>query len=216
MVRRACAILLVGLVCLGWSASGATAQVPANCQVGSTPPGYPYEGIEPTSEVLYIGCGSAMGKPVAIIAYAEDFGLCIDVAWRRGSSGACPYGPIEDDGAILVTHAGAPFYPHPGWSSAEGVLRPDVASVSVRFRSRGRARIVPATVAQVTPELAQRLNQPAPFGFFAAFAPGCADGRHIRAKALSASGEILGKDRGRKAPCAFEEVEIAPPAPPPS
>jgi hypothetical protein len=203
MVRRACAILVVGLVCWGWSASGAAAQESGVCQVGTTPAGYPYEGMpEPTSEILYIGCGSARGRPLNIIAYDSAFGLCIEIAQGRGSGGSCPHGPIEDGSAIRLTAGGnlftgaGSFLPSPNFTVARGILRSDVASVSVRFRSKGRARHVPAAVAQIDGELAKRLNQSAPFGFFAAVERGCFNGRHINAKALTAAGEILGRDRG--------------------
>jgi hypothetical protein len=203
MGRRACAIVLVGLACWGWSASGAAAQESDVCQVGTTPVGYPYEGMpEPTSEILYIGCGSARGRPLKVIAYDSVDGLCIEVAGRRGSGGSCPHGPIEDGSAIRLTAAGSvvtaagSFLPSLNFSVAQGILRSDVAAVSVRFRSKRRARHVPAVVAQIDGELAQRLNQPAPFGFFATVERGCFSGRHINAKALSATGEVLGRDRG--------------------
>jgi hypothetical protein len=217
MGRRACAILLVGVVALGWTTTDdAAAQEASGCQVGATPAD-PETFMKPTAEYLVIGCGEAFGRPVEISAFTSKLGLCVGLRARKTGWQQCPAQtpPLSGGPAAIQTWQ----FGYDFWrvTQVTGPLRPDVARITVRFRRKGRTRRSEGVVAQADAELAARIGHPEPFGYFAAFAPGCAHPSHIEATSFDAAGAVLGVVRGHRRACYVGPGDLPshPPASPP-
>lgn len=97
-----------------------------------------------------------------------------------------------------------------GWTSLgttyteiTGPLRPDVATVLVRYRRNGERKQARAAVAQVDGELLEAVREEEPFGFFEVAVRGCVEAKRFRAIALDGSGErldLVRSDSGGRCP----------------
>ncbi|MDQ2629837.1 MAG: hypothetical protein M3Y75_02520 [Actinomycetota bacterium] len=76
-----------------------------------------------------------------------------------------------------------------------GLVSSDVVSVRVSFRRPGSSRRFRAkpVMGMVEGDLQRRLDQPAPFGFYYAQVGGLVHFRDVRAEALDAKGDVIGK-----------------------
>jgi hypothetical protein len=179
---------------------------PGKGQVGGPPTinlGPPDEGRQ-TSPELVIGRGRTVEGPAEIVAYGWEeesdsspadfcvwveqlpgevlFGACEVAPWRAGSIGLEMKIQRLGPKSTRATFVG-------------GLVSPDVVAVRVSFRRPGSNRRFHATpvIGRVQGDLQQRLDQPAPFGFYYAQVSGLVPFRHMRVEALDAEGKVIGK-----------------------
>ena len=202
-VRVSLIVAILVLSVAAGSASGATGSA-AKGEIGGPPTlqinRFPsFERNKPTSPVLVIGKGKAYDGPVEIVAADSKVGFCTFVEYPRshdGNGGGCGFEPLPILGrAIEVTGGAGLIYPAGNrYTSIEGPLRPDVASVRVYFHRHGHKQRFQSRglVAQVSGQLQAALNQEQPFGYFSVKVRGCVATRAFRAEALDASGNVIG------------------------
>ena len=179
--------------------------MPGKGQIGGPPTiklGPPDEGKQ-TSPALVIGRGRTSGGPAEIVAYGwesepdsppADFCVWIEQPLEV-LPGACGLAPA-DAGSIGMEMKTLAI--RPTWARATyvgGLVSPDVASVRISFRRPGFKKLfrVSPVLGAVGGDLQQRLRQPAPFGFYYARVNGIVSFTQVRAEALDAEGNVIGR-----------------------
>jgi hypothetical protein len=179
-------------------AAAAAAQDPAPGTVGG-PPTNPefHEDPKPRSEVLVIGVGRTTIGRVEVVAYDSRYGLCVDLEFLDEGSGvgSCGSDPNAEGRPIAISGWGSSRSGRNRTTNIQGVLAPEVASVTVRARHKNGVRTPRPVVSQVDSEMASRLGQDEPFGHFVAALRGCIEIHRFRVAAFDASGARLGDDR---------------------
>jgi hypothetical protein len=190
----------------GNGASAAEASGSDKGQVGGPPTialGPPDEGKQ-TSPELVIGRGRTSGGPAEIVAYGweaeEDAGPDYFCVWVEQLPdeilfGACEVAP-QRPGSIGMEMKIKAIWPKSARATyVGGLVSLDVASVRISFRRPGSDRRFRANpiLGWVRGVLQQRLGQPAPFGFYYAKVIGHVKFSQVRAEALNAEGEVIGK-----------------------
>jgi len=192
-VRRALVTAsMVGL--LGLAAVGA-ADAP---QIGG-PPSDDFDRcrkpLRHCTDPVVIGVGHHFNGRTEIVAYHSNLGLCIDLDRPSGGSGSCGGAPRPPGGEAIFASSFEYSSGRRGSSGVSGFVRPDVASVVIRFRRAGERERAKATLAQVNGELLDAVREERPFGVFESLVRGCVKPKHFRAVAFDASGEVLGRSR---------------------
>jgi len=190
--------------------AGAATTSAGKGQVGGPPtlPLGPADEGKKITPALVIGRGRAYDGPVEIVAYgwrppedalSEGKEYCVWIEYPPDDIeyGTCasPLEPLEGSGAIQVDSEVQLLTPKRlRWTNIGGRLTPDVATVRVFFHRHGSEKRfhLKATVAQVGGRLQQRLDQPAPFGYFNVKVRGLVPFRSFRVQALDAGGQVIG------------------------
>jgi hypothetical protein len=185
-------------------APGAFAQEPDAGTVGG-PPTFaefyeadPGDGSSPRGEPLVIGTGRTKAGRLELVAYeSRRFGLCVDT-WliRFGSGGGACGGDPRPEGAVEIGGGGMMRVGGRRYSRVEGFILPEVARLEVTGETKQSPRRPRPVVAQVDAELAARIGQPQPFGYFAVAVVGCVEWEDWRAVAFDAAGTRIGRSRG--------------------
>jgi hypothetical protein len=194
-MRRSWIVALAGLLLLAAVATASAGGV----EIGDPPSRDPdrcLKPVRPCSDPIVIGIGHHFNGRTEIVAYHSRIGLCIDFDRRDGSSGSCGGNePLPPEGGAIFA-SGYEYASGPrGSAGISGFLRPDVASVVIRFWREGERERARATVAQVSGELLDAVHEDEPFGVFESLVRGCIKAKHFRAIALDALGEVLGRSR---------------------
>lgn len=219
-------MLVVGAVglCVLALVAGALARTGPG-QIGGPPtrPVDPPPEERQSSPARIVGVGRDYSGWVEIVAYgtegepespSQGDGFCVWLEYgkfRFPSFGSClAAGPIErtiaiEDTTQLISPKRFRF------SEFAGALSPDVARVVVEYRRNGNGKTyrTQATVAQVSGTLQNELDQPAPFGYFAAKVRGLIRTKDARALAYNSAGDLIGSTRGLSSPGI--PVPISPP-----
>jgi hypothetical protein len=162
-----------------------------------------------TTPALVIGRGRLFGGPVEIAGagwsapkYFETPGdgqLCVWVEYLAERSMSSTCGPVAQTASGKETVNIESFREGMGTgvpreAELTGSLAPGVASAQVSFRRHGSRRVfhAKAVVAVVDGALRERLEQPAPFGYFAVKVRGQFVARSLRIRAFDKDGHFVG------------------------
>jgi hypothetical protein len=197
--RRSGSFLVAAFVLAAVFAPSAFAQDQAPGSVGGPPTdSQSYEELrplKPQSEVLVIGAARTVAGPVELVAFDSNYGLCVFVDRRGGSSGGCGESLLTEDQSIAMEGWGYSG-PNRRVSYVTGFVSTSVARVYASARHPDGLRRTSPLLAQVDAALASRLGQEEPFGYVAVFAKGCISSPRFRVAALDSAGQSLGSSRG--------------------
>lgn len=172
-------------------------------QVGDPPTddwGLCDRSLRPCSDPLILASGEHFTGSVEVVGFHSRLGICLAVETleRNGISGysSCGGPALPRKGrAIAIDALGQQNSKHVRSAQISGTLRPDVASVRIRYRRKGNPMGTKPVFNQIDGELLGRLKESKPFGVFEATMRGCVKPHRIRAIAFDAAGEPLGQDR---------------------
>jgi hypothetical protein len=176
-------------------------------------------GLRPTSQTVVVANGQFFGELARIAVFDGSHGLCIKTF--QGPDPAtdvtCGTTALPKDGKALEIDGfsgESSINEKKTFTNVAGSLRPDVASVSVRFHRHGQRRIVTALSGQLSADGAATVHKPQ-FGRFLAVLGGCIPGREIKVVALAADGTILGSQRAFRTPGFCHPFHFSPAIGPP-
>ena len=219
-MRRLAAPLIAGIVAIiaviavvtsnndGQASVGETS-APYTCKVGGPASLHTLPiGSQKNANRIIVGCGRSHSfGPLEIIAYDTPQAFCFSLDRPRAGSSLggeckptvtkwssfCPHGPCISTAENIDGEAGGKYHS----TFVSGILSPDTRAVRVVGSSKAGKRSIKAVVAQMPPEILNRLNQIEPFRLFAIVFPGCIPPTQIHVVAIGQDGRITGKERGR-------------------
>jgi hypothetical protein len=152
----------------------------------------------PCTDPVVIGIGHHFNGRTEIVAYHSRIGLCLDVDRPDVTQEMCG-GDLPPSGPEAIRFAGFQWDKEGrDYSGSLGWLRPDVASVVLRFRRDGHHERAQAMVTQVGGHLLAQIKESEPFGFFEATIRGCVPPNRMHVVAYDDTGEVLDREQPRR------------------